>query len=879
MTLIDNKQFSLQAILKGLEEVDIFDTESENAYFLDDENQLTHLAINYCSDIDIDTICNISTLTELNLQSNNLSELPESIGQLHNLTVINLEDNNLVSLPKSIVKLQSLTALDLESNNLRCLPETIGKLRNLNYLGLSENNLTCLPETIGKLQNLDYLGLSENSLTRLPESIIQLKDTDTLDLFNNPITKHLKGIEDNLSTQELVTYLLEVQGEKTKPLNEAKVLVVGDERVGKTSLINRVLGHRHNPNQKTTLGIDIQKRALANDIQVNIWDFAGQEIAQQTHQFFLSTRSLYVYVLDSQKEDNDSGIFHWLSVIKANSDSSPIIVVVNKRDLNTSYIFDLNRYKDEFNIVDVLYLSAENDEAINAEIKSKIHHTINDLTQCIGQHVRALEDIKFPLPPSWARVKDVLEAMSTGEEDYIESDEYEVLCVDNGIINERLQDTLLTILNQIGTVVTYKDNRRLSAMQIINPHWVTNGVYKIIRSELVDSSALLVYSQLQAIFRYDTNYKLRQYNWLQDLLNQFELSFSIDDTTILLPSRLSPIQPDFALADFQTGLNFRFHYHDLLKKSVISQFIVKMKSYITKAALKYWQRGVFLQHRDCNAVVIADEVKKTITIAVDTDSRAGKELLIIIRHTIRIVNAQTLTCDEEVLLMLENQLVGYVDYDYLIECEKEGHKDIPLPILNAKKKIHTFNIEALLDGYRIKDDTHFNYRQLTQDLIEISLLETENRHAINTDSENQTNDRFKMALMNRKYIVSDQARGGESETGKGSGERDFVIRNSQTGIAESIIEGFILKSLSTTVIDRHYKKLAAKYDTTGNQRNFILVYVKAKDFAGLWQKYQTHFADFKDCSEADSGKDNVKTGRTRNGNRDIFHLFVNFGRS
>jgi internalin A len=102
---------------------------------------------------------------------------------------------------------------------------------------------------------------------------------------------------------------------------------------------------------KRQLSNDIHKRQLSNDIQVNIWDFAGQEITHQTHQFFLSTRSLYLYVLDSQKEDNDSDIYHWLSVIKANGGDSPIIVVVNKRDLNTGYSFDLNRYKDEFNIV------------------------------------------------------------------------------------------------------------------------------------------------------------------------------------------------------------------------------------------------------------------------------------------------------------------------------------------------------------------------------------------------------------------------------------------------------------------------------------------------------------------------------------------------
>jgi hypothetical protein len=116
-------------------------------------------------------------------------------------------------------------------------------------------------------------------------------------------------------------------------------------------------------------------------------------------------------------------------------------------------------------------------------------------------------------------------------------------------------------------------------------------------------------------------------------------------------------------------------------------------------------------------------------------------------------------------------------------------------------------------------------------------------------AEDQTNDRFKTALVHRKYIVGDQ----------------------------SVIEAFILKQMNTKVINSHYQKLVNNYDTTGNQRNFILVYAKSKNFAGLWKKYQKHFSDFEDTSDTDSPKDNVKTGKTTNANRDVWHIFVNFG--
>ncbi|NQZ11431.1 MAG: hypothetical protein HRT35_30125 [Algicola sp.] len=472
--------------------------------------------------------------------------------------------------------------------------------------------------------------------------------------------------------------------------------------------------------------------------------------------------------------------------------------------------------------------------------------------------------------------------MSGGKQDFIENDDYETLCQNNGIDNEQLQDTLLTILNQIGTIVTYKDNDRLSVMQIINPLWVTNGVYKIIRSPLVTSSALLTQAQFKQIFSGDSKYKTRHYNWLKDLLNQFELSFSIDDASILIPSKLNPNQPDFALADFQTGLNFRYRYHNLLKKSVISQFIVKMKDYIAKQGDKYWQRGVFLHHGDCQAVVISDEEKKTIVIAINNTGRAAKELLTIIRHTLRVVNGENLICDEQVPLLLDTQVVGYEDYDHLVECEAQGDEHIRLKIATGKQKSHRFAIKDLLDGYRIKDDTRFDYDKLTKDLIAISQIETESGHAISGETEDLTNDRYRNALLYKEYNVADQSRGGKSKSGNRAGERDFVVRNSQTGVAESVIEAFILKGLNTTVINGHYNKLVDSYDTTGNRRNFILVYVKTttNKFAELWQQYQkhfvTHFDGFDDTSDKNSGKEKVKTGITTNGNKEVFHIFVHF---
>jgi hypothetical protein len=171
---------------------------------------------------------------------------------------------------------------------------------------------------------------------------------------------------------------------------------------------------------------------------------------------------------------------------------------------------------------------------------------------------------------------------------------------------------------------------------------VTNGVYRILRSALIEHSATLSYQQFSQIFANDKKYeKQRHYTWLVDLLKQFQLAFDLSkaDHTILIPSRLPSVQPDFNLSWYQTGLNFRFEYQRILKKNVLSQFIVLMHEYVTSNSLRFWQRGIFLHYKGTDAVAISDEAKKTITIAINNADRHGSELLTIIRHCIRGVNS------------------------------------------------------------------------------------------------------------------------------------------------------------------------------------------------------------------------------------------------
>ena len=107
----------------------------------------------------------------------------------------------------------------------------------------------------------------------------------------------------------ILEYFAKIAAEGSARLYEAKMLIVGDARVGKTTLLRKLQDVKAKlpPEEETTRGIDITglkfKTTEDNDFTIHAWDFGGQEIYRATHQFFLTKRSLYILVDDSSRDD------------------------------------------------------------------------------------------------------------------------------------------------------------------------------------------------------------------------------------------------------------------------------------------------------------------------------------------------------------------------------------------------------------------------------------------------------------------------------------------------------------------------------------------------------------------------------------------------
>ncbi|XP_072634093.1 E3 ubiquitin-protein ligase LRSAM1 isoform X2 [Canis lupus baileyi] len=128
-------------------------------------NHLTSLLPKSCS------LLNLITIKVLDLHNNQLSALPDDIGQLTALQVLNVEKNQLTYLPRSIGNLIQLQTLNMKDNKLKELPDTMGELRSLRTLDISNNEIQRLPQLLAHVRTLETLNLDASSMVYPPQEV------------------------------------------------------------------------------------------------------------------------------------------------------------------------------------------------------------------------------------------------------------------------------------------------------------------------------------------------------------------------------------------------------------------------------------------------------------------------------------------------------------------------------------------------------------------------------------------------------------------------------------------------------------------------------------------------------------------------------------
>jgi len=134
-------------------------------------------------------IGNLGALVSVDLHGNQIDAIPISLMNLENLQILNLSYNNIAEFPSELCGL-NLCDLQLQNNQLTDLPNHFGFLINLTKLDLSSNKLESLPESMSGLSKLTELNLSSNLLRSLdPLDLNRLEMLRMIILNHNQIRK------------------------------------------------------------------------------------------------------------------------------------------------------------------------------------------------------------------------------------------------------------------------------------------------------------------------------------------------------------------------------------------------------------------------------------------------------------------------------------------------------------------------------------------------------------------------------------------------------------------------------------------------------------------------------------------------------------------
>ncbi len=116
----------------------------------------------------------------------------------------------------------------------------------------------------------------------------------------------------------------------------AKIVVVGEASVGKTSLIVRFCKGFFNPEYLSTIGVNffIQEIDMGDMVlKLQIWDTAGQEqFGPLRRRYYVGAKGA-VLVYDKSSSSTYRRLDYWIEEIKEGAGEVPIILVGNKSDL------------------------------------------------------------------------------------------------------------------------------------------------------------------------------------------------------------------------------------------------------------------------------------------------------------------------------------------------------------------------------------------------------------------------------------------------------------------------------------------------------------------------------------------------------------------
>jgi len=290
--------------------------------------QLTQLQDLNCSETqvaDLGPLAQLTQLQDLVCFSTAVADLGP-LAQLTQLQFLNFGSTPVADL-RPLAQLSELRHLDCAFTGVAEL-EPLAGLSALQNLYIQGCRLSELFRPVWEKPSLKTVLLTGTHIPGVPPGLFVSAQTDN----------HLAAIRAHFRDQD--------QG--TSTLTDAKLIVLGNGRTGKTQLVRRLRGEDFQENSDSTHGIRVTSAPLPSangeSTKLHIWDFGGQDIYHGTHALFVHTHAIFLILwaksTENAEEYEHNGIRlrnyplqYWVEYVRQLGDrNGPVLIVQNQCD-------------------------------------------------------------------------------------------------------------------------------------------------------------------------------------------------------------------------------------------------------------------------------------------------------------------------------------------------------------------------------------------------------------------------------------------------------------------------------------------------------------------------------------------------------------------
>jgi internalin A len=536
----------------------------------------------------------------------------EVLGQLTNLRQLNLDLLQFMTMPDWIRNLRNLISLSFAKTGLDALPLWISELDELRFLGVSGNRLQSIPDTISRLFRLERIELANNELVTIPPSIARLPNLQKIDLDGNPLSPALRSAYEQ-GLAPLRAFLRSLN--EADPLYEAKLMLVGEGNVGKTTLLKALMGRKPRQGEPTTHGVSIDIHALYMQhpevhasIQFNAWDFGGQEVYRVTHQFFFSPRSIYLLVWEPRMGVQQCQVEDWLKLIRVRVGENANVIIVSTHAKTGGRIARIDQAVFMRDYGSMIRGFVEVDSLVS-DGASKEPFGIRELKTLISHVASSLDHMGMPFPRDWKKARDG--ALEVGESrPHVSYADFAALCEPFGLDATDTR-TLATLMHDLGYFVYYGDDERLRDDVVLKPEWLTKAIGFVLEDRLTaERDGILPDDHLANVwlrhsFRGEPRYETKLYPFFLRLMEKYDVSYRLEEGNASLVAQhvpqIRPAVPWLPEEDPAKDLR-RLAMVCVIDEDVppglIPWLIVRTHPYaaVYEGHRLHWQKGMFLRN-------------------------------------------------------------------------------------------------------------------------------------------------------------------------------------------------------------------------------------------------------------------------------------------